>query len=208
ELAAARQRLLLLGLALEQIDKLSDASQIVSEVIVTAPSDGVVLTRNVNPGQVVGVGQDLFTVTDLTTVWAIGDLYEKDFGSVRVGSEASIVVPATPREALRGRVTYIDPRVDAATRTAKLRVDVPTAHGYLRLGMYASVAFQVAGAERWTLVPKSAVQMLGERAVVYVPAGDGGGRFTERPIKLGPPAGDVVQVLEGVRPGERVVTEG
>src|SRR5262249_50850635 len=110
ELAAARQRLLLLGLTSEQVDQLTDSSQIVSEVMVTAPSDGVVLTRNVNPGQVVGAGQDLFTVTDLRTVWVIGDLYEKDFATVRVGSEARVVVPAAPREALRGRVTYIDPR--------------------------------------------------------------------------------------------------
>src|SRR5262249_1638221 len=108
ELAAARQRLLLLGLTSDQVDMLQDASQIVSEVMVTGPCDGVGLVRNVNPGQVVGAGQDLFTVTDLSTVWVIGDLYEKDFASVRVGSEASIVVPAAPREVLRGRVTYID----------------------------------------------------------------------------------------------------
>jgi cobalt-zinc-cadmium efflux system membrane fusion protein len=208
ELAAGRQRLFLLGLTAEEVDALRDASQVVSEVMVTAPSDGMILMRTVNPGQVVGAGQELFTVTDLSTVWVIGDLYEKDFASTRVGSEATVTVAAAPRDALRGRVTYIDPRVDPATRTAKVRVEVPNRDGDLRLGMYVSVSFQAAAGERRTLVPKSAVQMLGERAVVYVPAADGEYRFMERPIRLGPTVGDLVQVLEGVKPGERVVTEG
>jgi len=208
EVAAARQRLLLLGLTTQQVGTLRDASQVVSEVVVTAPSDGLVILRNVNPGQVITAGQELFTVTDLRTVWVIGDLYEKDFASVRVGSEATVSVPAAPREALRGRVTYIDPRVDATTRTAKVRVEVPNPRSDLRLGMYVPVSFRSTAGEPRTLVPKAAVQMLGDRAVVYVPVPDGEGRFMERPVRLGSMSGDLVQVLEGVKPGERVVTEG
>ena len=74
ELAAARQRLVLLGLGADHVGRLADASHIVSEVTVVAPSDGVVIARSVNPGQVIGAGQDLFTVTDLGTVWVIGAL--------------------------------------------------------------------------------------------------------------------------------------
>jgi len=208
EVAAARQRLLLLGLTSEEVGAIQDASHVVSEVTVTAPSEGLIIARNVNPGQVVAAGQDLFVVTDLSTVWIIGDLYEKDFGSVRVGSETTVTVPAAPRDTLRGRVTYIDPRVDPATRTAKVRVEVPNRKGDLRLGMYVSVIFQTGAGERQTLVPKSAVQMLGERAVVYVPASNDEHRFVERTVRLGPAVGDLVEVLEGVKPGERVVTEG
>ena len=208
ELAATRQRLLLLGLTADQVGALHDASQVVSEVTVTAPSEGTVIVRSANPGQVVGTGQELFTVTDLSTIWVIGDLYEKDFASVRVGSEATVSMPAVSRETLRGRVTYIDPRVDAASRTAKVRVEVPNRGGRLRLGMYVSVDFQATSSERRIVVPKSAVQTLGERAVVYVPAADGEGRFTERVIQLGSTIGELVEVLRGVKPGERVVTEG
>lgn len=208
EVAAARQRLLLLGLTPEQVGALRDATQVVSEVTVTAPADGQLIARNVNPGQVVGGGQDLFVVTDLGTVWVIGDVYEKDFASVRVGSEATVTMPAAPREALRGRVSYIDPRVDPATRTAKVRVEVPNRGGDLRLGIYVSVSFQAGSGERRTVIPKSAIQLLGDRAVVYVPMADGDGRFTERPVRLGATAGEFVQVLEGVKPGERVVTDG
>ena len=102
EVAAARQRLLLLGLGPEDVSGLRDASHVVSEVTVRAPADGVVIARGVNPGQVVSAGQELFTVTDLSTVWVIGDLYEKDFAAVRVGSGATVTVPATPGLPLRG----------------------------------------------------------------------------------------------------------
>ena len=206
--AGARQRLLLLGLSPAQVAGLIDASHIVSEVTVPAPTDGVVISRAVNPGQVVGPAQELFVVTDLSTVWVIGDLYEKDFGSVRVGSDAAVNFPAAPNRLLRGKVAYIDPRVDPATRTAKVRVEVPNAGGDLRLGMYVTVSFETRSGQRLTLVPSAAVQSLGERTVVYVRPEGGDGRFTERVVKLGPAVGDFRAVVEGLKPGERVVTKG
>jgi RND family efflux transporter MFP subunit len=207
EVAAARQRLLLLGLSEDQVERLHDASHVVSEVLVASPANGTVLVRNVNPGQVVGAGQELFTVADLSTVWVIGDLYEKDFATVRVGTPAAIVLPVTPTAPLRGRVAYIDPRVDPATRTAKVRVEVPNTGGTLRLGMFVPMAFQVVGSERRVLVPRAAVQGIGSRTVVYVPTDDEG-RFLEKSVTLGAPVGDAVQVLDGLKPGDKVVTEG
>jgi RND family efflux transporter MFP subunit len=207
EVAAARQRLLLLGLADRQLDALTDAAHVVSEVAVPAPANGVVIARTVNPGQVVGAGQELFVVTDLRTVWAIGDLYEKDFPLVRLGSSASVTVPAT-NQTLRGRVAYIDPRVDPASRTAKIRVEVPNAGGNLRLGMFVTMGIETGSSQRMTVVPQSAVQAVGERMVVYTPVEGDDGRFTERPVKVGPSRGNLVQVLEGLKPGEKVVTAG
>jgi len=207
EVAAARQRLLLFGLSPDQVAQLRDASHVVSEVTVHAPGDGVVIARSVNPGQVVSSGQELFIVTDLKTVWVIGDLYEKDFATVRVGSPATVMVTSASDRQLRGRVAYIDPRVDPATRTAKVRIEVPNVSGDLRLGMFVNVSFETGG-PRMTLVPRSAVQSIGDRSVVYVPADGEEGRFIERTVKLGRATGDVVEVLAGVKPGERVVTDG
>jgi len=207
EVAAARQRLLLLGLSAKQVDALRDASQVVSEVTVTAPTNGVVINRAVNPGQVVSAGQDLFVVTDLSTVWAMGDLYEKDFPAVRVGSDAAITVPAT-NQTLRGRVTYIDPRVDPAARTAKVRVEVPNPQRNLRLGMFVAMSLETGSSQRVTVVPQAAVQAIGDRTVVYMPVEGEEAKFAERPVKLGPARGNLVQVLEGIKPGEKVVTDG
>jgi membrane fusion protein, heavy metal efflux system len=208
ELAAARQRLLLLGLSSERIRALRDAGAVRSEVAVTAPGGGVIVTRAVNPGQVISVAQELFVVADLSTVWVIADLFEKDFGAVQVGSEGTVTVPHAPSNALRGRVAYIDPRVDPATRTAKVRVEVPNRSESLRLGMFVHVAFTVAGSGRVTLIPRSAVQSVGERSVVYVAVGRDEGRFAERAVTLGTGAGDHVQIVAGLEPGEHVVTEG
>lgn len=207
EVAAARQRLLLLGLSPTQVAALQSAADIVSDVTVPAPVAGTVIARTANPGQVVSAGQELFVVTDLSTVWVIGDLYEKDFGSVRVGTAAGVSVPAETRT-IRGRVAYIDPRVDPATRTAKVRVEVPNPAGTLRLGMFASVSFDAPSREAVPMLPRNAVQSIGERAVVYVaPAGDDA-RFIERTVKLGSVVGESVEVLAGLKPGERVVVEG
>ena len=208
ELEAARQRLVLLGLGPEHLTQLTSPSQIVAEIVVPAPIDGVLTGRSTNPGQVVGMSQELFVVTDLSEVWAVGDLYEQDFPSVGVGSDAVVTAPAYPGLSLRGRVTYIDPRVEPATRTAKVRVEVPNPDGRLRLGMYVSLAFTTRGGGRTVVVPRSAVQALGDRHVVYLPTKDDEGRFIQRSVKLGPPIADGYAVLSGLQPGEVVVTEG
>jgi RND family efflux transporter MFP subunit len=208
ELAASRQRLLLLGVAPARVAELQTASQVVSEVTVPSPAAGTVIARGVNPGQVVNAGQELFVVTDLSTVWVLGDLYEKDFPHVRVGTQATVTVPSAPNRSLSGRVAYIDPRVDTIARTAKVRVEIPNRGGDLRLGMFVTVSFQAPTGQRLTLVPRAAVQAIGEHTVVYLPVNGEKGRYTERSVKLGGPAGDFVQVVEGLKPGDKVVTDG
>jgi RND family efflux transporter MFP subunit len=207
EMAAARQRLLLLGLAPERVTALRRADEIVSEVTVPTPGTGTVVARTVNPGQVVSAGQELFVVTDLSSVWVIGDLYEKEFSSVRIGSEASIAVAGMPP--LRGRVSYIDPRVDPGARTAKVRVEVTNPARALRLGMFVSVNFAVPSTTGVVAVaPRAAIQAIGNRSVVYVVTDGDEGRFIERVVGLGALAGDAVEVVSGLKPGERVVSEG
>ena len=188
------------------MNRLRDASHVVSAVTIAAPADGMVLARGVNAGQVMTASQELFTVTDLGIERAIGDLYEKDFGAVRVGTDATLTISSGDARALRGRVAYIDLRVDSATRTAKVRVEVPNRDGALRLGMFVTLTFQLAGGEKRVVVPRAAVQAIGDRSVVYVDAGEG--RFLERSVRLGPGEATTVQVLQGLRAGERIVTDG
>jgi RND family efflux transporter MFP subunit len=208
EVEAARQRLLLLGLTRKQVASLRSPSQIVSDVVVPAPISGIITGRSANLGQVVGMGEALFVVTDLSEVWVVGDLYEQDFQTVRVGSEATFTTPAYPDLALNGRVTYVDPRVDPQTRTAKVRVEVPNADGRLRLGMYATLSFTTRSGERVVVVPRAAVQTIGDRHVVFVPVEDEEGTYIQRTVVLGQPVGESYTVLRGVDPGAMVVTEG
>jgi cobalt-zinc-cadmium efflux system membrane fusion protein len=208
EVEAARQRLLLLGLSRVQVEALKNPHQAVADVVVPAPIAGVITGRAANLGQVVSMGQELFTVTDLSQVWVIGDLYEQDFQTVQVGSDAVMTTPAYPGLTLHGRVSYIDPRVDPQTRTAKIRVEVPNAQGQLRLGMYVTMAFTTRGGERTVVVPRAAVQTLGARQVVFLPAPDEEGKFIARTVQVGPARGELATMRSGVEPGEVVVTEG
>lgn len=207
ELAAARQRLLLLGLSRDRVDALRQSSDVVPEVTVAAPNTGTVIVRSINPGQVLAVGHEMFVVADLSTVWVLADLYEKDFGHVRVGSEATVIVPPAGRR-VRGHVSYIDPRVDPGSRTAKVRIEVPNPDRSLRLGMFVEVGFSMPTTGNGIVVPRTAVQWIGDRAVVYVAAEGDDMRFIERVVKLGASSGASVELIEGVKPGERVVTEG
>src|SRR6266581_2680433 len=207
EVEAARQRLQLLGLSAEQVRTLTSPSQVVSTVVVPAPIAGVITSRSVNLGQVIAMGQELLSVTDLSEVWVVGDLYEQDFKTVTVGSEATITTSAYPGLMLRGRVSYIDPRVDPQTRTAKARIEVPNSDGRLRLGMFVAVSFTTPGGSA-LVVPRSAVQAIGDRRVGFVPAESGDGKFIQRQVRLGSPIGDNYTVLSGLKPGETVVTEG
>lgn len=208
EVEAARQRLFLLGLSRTHVEALNSPRQVVSEVIVPAPISGVITGRSANLGQVVGMGQELFVVTDLSQVWVIGDLYEQDFQAVRVGSEAVMTTPAYPGLTLRGRVTYIDPRVDPQTRTAKVRVEVSNPEERLRLGMYVTMAFTTRSGDRVVVVPRTAIQIIGDRHVVFLSVTDEEGKFVRRLVRVGQPHGEFATILDGLQPGETVVTEG
>ncbi len=207
EVEAARLRLQLLGLTAEQVRALTRPGQVISTIVVPAPITGVITSRSANLGQVVAMGQELLSVTDLSEVWVVGDLYEQDFKTVTVGSEAAITTSAYPGLMLRGHVSYIDPRVDPQARTAKARIEVPNSDGRLRLGMYVTVSFTTPGASA-VVVPRSAVQSIGDRQVVFVPAGNEGGKFMQRQVRLGSTIGENYTVLSGLKTGESVVTEG
>jgi RND family efflux transporter MFP subunit len=150
----------------------------------------------------------LFTVVDLATEWIVADVYERDFSRVRVGSEATIATPAYPGTTLRGRISYIDPRVNASTRTAKVRIEVANPRGNLRLGMCADVAISTGGARTAVMLPHAAVQRVGTRSVVYLADAKQAGRFVEREVTLGQSSGEHVEVVSGVQGGDVVVTEG
>ena len=208
EVEAARQRLLLLGMSRKHVDAIKHPRQVMAEVVVPAPINGVVTGRSANLGQVVGMGQELFVVTDLSEVWVVGDLYEQDFQQVRVGSGATLTAPAYPELMLKGRASYIDPRIDPQTRTAKVRVEVPNAAGYLRLGMYMTITFTTAGGTPVVVVPRAAVQTIGARQVVFVAVEGEEGRFIQRTVELGRILGESYTVVKGLEPGEVVVTAG
>jgi membrane fusion protein, heavy metal efflux system len=208
-LANLRQKLLLFGMTAQRIDSLNSTSQISSEVIVPSPSSGTVTSRTANPGEVIEANKELMRITDLSTVWVVGQVYEKDLATVRVGSGANVTSDAYPGRVFRGRVSYVDPKIDSATRTAQVRIELNNPRQMFKIGMYVNVAFGALGiAEKTTpAVPKSAVQSIGNQQVVFQ-ATDKPNEFVMRPVRLGPESNGFYPALEGLNAGDRVVTDG
>lgn len=211
-LSSAQQRLILLGMSAKQVDDLRTPGQVKSLLSVPAPSSGTIISRTVNPGEVIETGKELFRVADLSTVWVIGQVYESDFSMVRVGTPAVITTSAYPGRTFNGRVSYIDPRVDPQARTAQVRIEVPNPGEVLRLGMFVDVIFggsaPIATAEQRTVVvPHAAIQSIGTKQVVFVAASQPG-VFVQRDVTVGPESNGLVPIYSGVSAGERVVTEG
>ena len=208
DVQSAASRLQLLGVSANAIEGLGAGGSQGATTSVPAPIAGTVTKRLANVGLNVDQATQLFTIVDLGTVWVVADVYEKDFARVRVGSAATITTRAYPDLVLQGRVSYIDPQVSTETRTAKVRIEVPNAHNELRMGMYAEALLGSANVASTPMIPRSAVQNVGDRTVVYLANPKEPGKFVEREVHLGAANGDQVSVLTGVQQGDVVVAEG
>lgn len=177
-----------------------------SRTTVRAPFAGVVTAADVAPGEAVDTQRELFTVADLSTVWVIGDLYQKDIASVRRGQEAQITTETYPGETFIGRITHVSDMLDPSSRTAKVRCEVPNRDGRLKLQMFVTMGIPTATAHDALVVPAAAVQQVDDESVVFVQTGDD--TFEKRVVKAGVGTAGWVPVLVGLKAGERVVTAG
>ena len=209
EVASERQRLLLLGLTPQRIGALRNSTQISSEVSLPAPISGTVISRAANPGEVIEANKEIMRVADLSSVWVVGQVYEKDLANIRVGSGASITSNAYPGKVFRGRISYVDPQLDPATRTAQVRIELANPGQMLKIGMYVGVALATLGGSETTspTIPATAVQQASGQQVVFVATNDPN-VFVMRPIRTGPESNGRLTVLEGLTVGERIVTDG
>ena len=209
EVASQRQRLMLLGLSEKRIAQLKTPAQVSSEVSLPAPVSGNVISRTANPGEVIQPDKEILRIADLSSVWVMGQVYEKDLGKVVVGSGAGIASDAYPGRIFRGRVSYVDPTLDPATRTAQARIELANPGQVLKIGMYVNVTFAALGGAESTgpVIPKSAVQNINDQQVVFVETTTPN-TYAMRPVKLGPEINGQYPVLEGLAVGERIVSDG
>jgi len=148
-------------------------------------------------------GDTLYQVTDLSAVWVIADVFEQDIGSLKLGTKATVTLNAYPDKAFNGTVTYVYPTLKAETRTVPVRIELPNPGQLLKPAMFAQVELASGEARPVLTVPDSAVIDSGTRRIVLVQVAEG--RFEPREVKVGARDDSHVQVLEGVREGERVV---
>jgi cobalt-zinc-cadmium efflux system membrane fusion protein len=150
--------------------------------------------------------KELFTLVDTSSVWVLGDIYEKDLGRTPGQGDCLVTVSSYPNERFRGRITYLSDFLDPSSRTAKLRCVVPNKEGRLKLEMFADVFIPTTSATSAVVVPGAAVQDIEGKPVVFVQRD--ATHFEKREVTLGERGDQETQILAGVRPGEKVVTVG
>ena len=155
-------------------------------------------------GRAVQPGLELFHIADMSSLWLSVEAFENQIRWLRVGSQAEVSLSYFPGETFTGRVRFIEPQINEATRTVPLTLEVPNRGGRLRAGMYATVRFDPVVAQDAVLVPAPAVLRTVQRNLVVV--AEGGGRFTPREVHLGVEGDGRVEILSGLEPGEEVVT--
>jgi cobalt-zinc-cadmium efflux system membrane fusion protein len=206
ETREARNRLELLGVPRQEVERLDREDTIKADVPLRAPFDGRVIMRNITRGEVVETQQKLFTVADLSDVWVVGNVPEKDVQFIRKDQKVDVIVSAYPHAIVPGTITYIGDVLDPATRTMRLRVTVLNPDRLLKPEMFATVRVYAASTPDTLTVPLSAVQNGQTGTMVFVQ--QGANDFEVRTVKLGNEQGEAVMVLEGVSAGEQVVTKG
>jgi RND family efflux transporter MFP subunit len=209
DLASVREKLLVLGLSKGRVNSLNSPRQISSNLPIPAPVTGTITERIANLNEVISMNGKIAEITDLSTIWVIGQVYEKDLGKLRVGSGASITSDAYPGELFRGNISYIDPNLDEKTRTAQVRIELANPGQKLKIGQFVNVAYATIGGSEKTapLVPKSAVQTIGSRKIVFQATNDPK-TFILRPVRIGQEKENAYPVIEGIFVGDKVVTDG
>ena len=208
EFRRAKERLLSLRVPAEELDKPLDKQQITSRFEMKSPLTGIVVERAVTPGQSVGgdPNQVLFTVADLDMLQVVADVYERDLALVKEGQFAMVKVEAYPDVDFPATVASIGDVVDPASRTIKLRAWVNNQDHRLKPEMFARLHLQVGDATRILVVPKESVLESDGKQFVYVV--DEANRYTKREVKVSNFTPDQMRVLEGLTPGQRIVTKG
>jgi cobalt-zinc-cadmium efflux system membrane fusion protein len=179
-----------------------------TELHVVAPRSGVVLDIGAASGEYsksLDAPQPLCTIADISTVWALGDIYERDFAGLKMGEEAQVTLDAYPDQRWPGRVGVLSDAVDPTTRTLHLRVVLPNPGGRIKPAMFGSIRV-LRSSSQGIVVPASAVIREGNEAHVFISKGNG--RFERRTVKLGRAMDGSIEILSGVNPGDSIVSEG
>jgi cobalt-zinc-cadmium efflux system membrane fusion protein len=209
--AAARGRLRILGKTEADIDALEKGAAGTTEAIVTTPISGTVTQRQVGLGQYIssaatGAAAPLFTIGDLTTVWLVANVRESDAPALRVGQPVEVTVLAVPGRTFAAKIDLVGAAVDAATHRLPVRAAVQNRDGRLKPLMFASFSVATSEAVQAPAVPQSAIIYEGEKARVFVALDDGS--IVVRNVRAGRRQNDMIEIVDGLHAGEKVVTAG
>lgn len=198
-------QLLGLGMTEAQIQRLETTHKLNADYPIVTPKSGTVLRRDITIGQVVQPADPAFTIADLSSVWITANVPEEDAGRLQEGMEVEVRIPALPKQKITGRLSFVSPIVDPATRTVAVHLDVANPNGLLKPDELASMTF-TGKVERKLTVPSTAVVREDNKDFVFVRIGPQ--KFVLREVSLGEEEDDRRVLLSGVRADEQIVTDG
>ncbi len=203
--SSARQRLKLLGVKDHQIAALERSGQPNIKLSIYTPLSGIVIEKIVVQGQYVNVGDPLFNIADLSSVWVEAEVYESDFPSIKIGQKVDITSQSYPGRTFTGKVSFIYPFLDPKTRTIKVRVQIANPGLRLKPDMFVNVSLKMPLGDA-LVVPVAAVMDTGTRKVAWVETKPG--MFEPRDVRVGARVGDRLQILSGLVRGDKVAASG
>lgn len=184
----------------------SQNGRALSEFPLTSPIDGTLVKRDLTIGAMIDREADPLIVTNLDKVWVMANVFEHDLSGLRNGEEAAVTVEAYPGRTFKGTITYVGSLVDRNNRTVQARIEVPNPEHVLKPGMFASAEIEVSEARRVLVAPATAIFDINNTKVAFVATGKG--EYVARHVQLGLSSGDMVEVLSGLKEGDRVVSHG
>jgi Cu(I)/Ag(I) efflux system membrane fusion protein len=198
---ASKQRLRLWDINEEQIKKIEETGKPIRTLTIYSPVSGYVVQKMALQGMKVMPGEKLFDVADLSIVWILADIYEHNIFLVKPGQSAKITLSYSPDKEFFSRIDYIYPTISTATRTAKVRFEIPNYSGQLKPQMFTNIEIKIDLGKKLA-IPDDAVIDTGTRQIVYVDKGDG--YFEPREVKLGVRAEGLSEIIMGLKAGEKV----
>ena len=202
-LEMTRRRLQLWDITEDHIQDLERTGTVLKTLPIHSPGTGTVIKKVAVAGMRVNPGDELYTIADLSRIWVQADIYEYELPSIKPGQTAKVTLSYDPRTVLTARVGFIYPTLDPQTRTAKVRLELENPGERLKPDMYANVELKIPLGTRLA-IPRDAILESGERQVIFIH--HGGGKLEWRNVKLGVQAGDWVEVVEGLKEGDHIVT--
>jgi cobalt-zinc-cadmium efflux system membrane fusion protein len=199
------QQLELLGMPPNIVQHVYSHNDVECTIPIRTPQSGIVLERSVNEGELVDPGKTLLMVDDLETLWLMADIFEQDLDKVKVGQTIEFSVDSRPKQVYKAKLDFVAGSIDPETRTLNVRANISNLNHDLKPKMFARLTINI-GRQAALAIPTDAVQELGSRKVVYIPRADGS--FEERTVEIAEPSGDMVEVLSGLKPGEKLVSGG
>jgi cobalt-zinc-cadmium efflux system membrane fusion protein len=202
---SAQERMGLFGVSPAAVASVLGHKRIMPFLAITAPRAGLVISRSVNPGEMADTSKELFTVADLSTVWLVGSVYEKDIPKVHLGQEATVTLDSVPGEEFGGKVNFVSEVLNPQTRTLDVRAEIPNPGLRLKPNMFARMSIRV-GQQTVLAAPLSAIQKVGDYQFIYVAVAPH--TFEERKITVGRQNNQYAEILSGAREGDSIAVNG